>query len=202
MRDVLKALKIMAALPRKLRIFFIVLGVLLIVSLAGFFGLRKTVTLRVDGSSRTLTTYAIRVSDLLAHQRIAVSPSDLLSPALGAWLKNGATVSLMRAVPVQLFADGRLTSLFSAERLPAKLLSQAGIKANPTDQLLSDGQAEQTERKPLIARVAASSVVLSTVGVGADVDRGLMQKLAESAHGRTYFTDTGMDLPDIFAISS
>ncbi len=131
----------MAALPRKLRIFFIVLGVLLIVSLAGFFGLRKTVTLRVDGSSRTLTTYAIRVSDLLAHQRIAVSPSDLLSPALGAWLKNGATVSLMRAVPVQLFADGRLTSLFSAERLPAKLLSQAGIKANPTDQLLSDGQA-------------------------------------------------------------
>jgi hypothetical protein len=40
--------------------------------------------------------------------------------------------------------------------------------------------------------------VFSTVGVGGDVDRALLQKLADSGHGRTYFTDTGMDLPEIF----
>jgi hypothetical protein len=38
---------------------------------------------------------------------------------------------------------------------------------------------------------------LSTVGIGGDVDRGFMEVLARAAHGRTYFTESGMDLSDI-----
>jgi uncharacterized membrane protein len=86
--------------------------------------------------------------------------------------------------------------------LPAVEMAYDRLNSSPAEKkhilLLSDGQADQAERKPLAARVAGSNVVFSTVGVGADVDRALMQKLAESAHGRAYFTDTGMDLPEIF----
>jgi uncharacterized protein YabE (DUF348 family) len=127
------------AFPRLLRVFFIVLGVLVITCLAVFVGVRKTVILSVDGQSRTITTYTFRVSDLLASQHIPLSPSDKLSPASGAWLKNGAEIDLLRAVPVQVFANDQLISLFSAERLPAKLLLQAGVNAGANDQLLSNG---------------------------------------------------------------
>jgi uncharacterized membrane protein len=93
-------------------------------------------------------------------------------------------------------AGGGTAILPAVEMAYDRLNSSAAEKKHIL--LLSDGQADQSERKPLADRVAGSKVVLSTVGVGADVDRALMQKLAESAHGRAYFTDTGMDLPEIF----
>jgi Ca-activated chloride channel homolog len=86
--------------------------------------------------------------------------------------------------------------------LPAVEMAYRWVNSSPAEKkhilLLSDGQADQSERKPLVARVAGSAVVLSTVGVGSDVDRALLQKLADSAHGRAYFTDRGADLPEIF----
>lgn len=126
---------------RKIRLILIILAALAVVSLAIVFGLRKTVTLSADGETRTLKTYAFRVSDLLSNQDIAISPSDRLSPGLNAWLKNGSSVTLVRAVPVQILADGVITSIISAERIPSALLQQAQIQTKPSDLLLSNGEA-------------------------------------------------------------
>jgi uncharacterized protein YabE (DUF348 family) len=128
------------AMPPRARLALVLLGVLAVAAAGFFLGVRKTVTLRVNGSERTLTTYSLRVSDLLASQGIAVSPDDQLSPALGAWLRNGSSVSLVRAIPVQVLADGKIKSISSPSRLPADLLSQAGVQASAADQLLSDGR--------------------------------------------------------------
>lgn len=133
-------IKRLLAIPRQLRILLTALGVLAIIFIVIFFGLRKTVTLDVDGTPRTLNTYALRVSDLLAAQNIALSPSDELSPSLGTWLKNGSTVTLVHAIPVQVLADGKLTTLSSAERVPAKLLAETGVQLGPADTLLSNGR--------------------------------------------------------------
>ncbi len=127
-------------LKPRLRLILIVLAIVALVSLAAFFGLRKSVTLRVDGSSRTLTTYALRVTDLLVSQGIAVAQSDKITPGLNAWLKNRATVTLVRAIPVQVLADGVVSSILSAERSPSALLLQAGIQTQPGDVVLSDGK--------------------------------------------------------------
>ncbi len=133
-------IKKLVAIPRQLRILLITVGALALIALAVFFGLRKMVTLRVDGEPRTLTTYALRVSDLLAAQSIPLSPTDDLSPSLGTWLKNGATVSLVHAVPVQVLADGKLTSISSARRVPAELLAETGVQLGSADTLLSNGR--------------------------------------------------------------
>ncbi len=127
-------------LSRKNRVLLVVLVSVCLVSLALVFGLRKTVTLTVDGKSRTFTTYAFKVGDLLKVQHISLSPSDELSPALETWLKNGTIVSLQHAVPVQILADGVLTSLESPERVPIALLEQAGIKLRTGDVVLSNGR--------------------------------------------------------------
>ncbi len=124
----------------KFRFIAIVPVVLILVGIAAFFGLRKTITLSVDGETRQVTTYAFRVADLLGSQSIALSTTDLVSPTLSSWLKNGQAVTLIRAIPVQILADGKNSSLYSAERVPSSLLSEAGIIISAADQILSNGR--------------------------------------------------------------
>ena len=133
-------------LSRKTRVLLISLASLAVVSLALVFGLRKSVTLSVEGASRTVKTYAFTVGNLLSAQGVPLSPGDHLTPPVNAWLKNGMSVELVRAIPVQVLADGQFTSLVSAERVPLAILAQAKIELNPGDLLLSSGQAVATDQ--------------------------------------------------------
>ena len=103
-------------------------------------GLRKTINLSLDGQTSSLTTYAFTVGGLLHQQSIPLGEQDYLEPALDEWLKNRQTVTLVRAIPVQIWADGRLVSLHSPSRSPQELLAQAGLTTGPGDQLLWHGR--------------------------------------------------------------
>ena len=129
------------SVSHRLRVLLIVLGSITAICLALVFGLRKTVTLNADSASHTIQTYAFTVGGLLKEQGVALSPSDSLAPPLNAWLKNGAIITLVRAVPVQIMADGEITSIFSGQRLPSAILEQAKIQLHPGDLLLSNGQS-------------------------------------------------------------
>ncbi len=124
---------------RKFRYPVILLAVIALLSVAFLLGLRKNVTLSIDGESRQFTTYAFKVADLLRSQNIPLSDQDQLSPALDAWLKNRQTISLLHAIPVQVMADGKVVSVISPERTPSNLVAQAGVTINPADVLLSNG---------------------------------------------------------------
>jgi resuscitation-promoting factor RpfB len=126
--------------PHRLRLAAILLGVILLVSAGLILGLRKTVTLTVDGQSHRFTTYALKVGNLLHDQDIRLSPSDDLSPTLGSWLRNGEQITLRHAIPVQILADGKLINLFSPDHTPSSLLSQAGVEIATGDLLLANGQ--------------------------------------------------------------
>jgi Ca-activated chloride channel homolog len=65
--------------------------------------------------------------------------------------------------------------------------------------LLSDGQTEAADFPALMRRLAAAHMVLSAVGIGADVDRAFLQDLAATGNGRAYFTDVMAEVPAIFA---
>jgi uncharacterized protein YabE (DUF348 family) len=128
------------SLLRKNRILAILLGMIILMSLALGFGLRKSVTLSVNGKTHLITTYAFKVSDLLRSEHLSLSPSDKLSPSQDDWLKKGETITLVRAIPVQILADGVISSLYTAERTPSSLLTQARVNILPSDLLLSNGQ--------------------------------------------------------------
>jgi uncharacterized protein YabE (DUF348 family) len=127
--------------PRYIRNIGILLASLILVGLAVFLGLRKTITLSVNGDSHLITTYAFQVGALLHSRDISLSPLDTLSPSQDSWLKNGATITLLRAVPVQILADGVIYSIYSSERIPSSLLTQSGVNSAPGDRLLSNGQS-------------------------------------------------------------
>ncbi|MFZ2095424.1 MAG: ubiquitin-like domain-containing protein [Anaerolineales bacterium] len=140
-----------------LRKIIIPLAFLILVGFALNFGLRKTITLDVNGDSRHITTYSLTVGNLLRSQQIPISLSDSLSPAQDTWLKNGETITLLRAVPIQILADGAIKSIFSSERLPSSLLTQAGIQLQPGDLLLSNVQPIEPDH-PFPANIKSISL--------------------------------------------
>ncbi len=65
--------------------------------------------------------------------------------------------------------------------------------------LLTDGYGESSDFSQVIDRIVNDGITLSTVAVGFDSDTQLMERLANEAGGRYYFTDGRSDLPRIFA---
>jgi Mg-chelatase subunit ChlD len=65
--------------------------------------------------------------------------------------------------------------------------------------LLTDGQAEQSGYDELIKKIKEDNITVSTVAVGGDADRGLLENIAKGADGRFYFTDDIANIPRIFA---
>jgi len=155
--------------PNLLR-FSLFSGLLILVALGAILGLRKSITLKIDGQARTITTYAFRVNDLLRSQGIALTPQDALIPSLGSWLKRTDTVSLVHAIPVQVLADGKISTFSSAERLPSSLLEKAGVHLSTGDLLLSYGQpVDPRQPFPLTTNSIALQLVRS-VNFSLEVD--------------------------------
>jgi Mg-chelatase subunit ChlD len=65
--------------------------------------------------------------------------------------------------------------------------------------LLTDGLAEQADFEGLAAAMAAERITVSTVAVGEDADRRLLEEIARIGRGRHYYTDDPTSVPQIFA---
>ena len=64
--------------------------------------------------------------------------------------------------------------------------------------LLSDGHASRSGIDALVAQMRRSAITVTTVGIGAQVDRDLLEAIADRGGGRSYFTDRPETLPRIF----
>jgi len=64
--------------------------------------------------------------------------------------------------------------------------------------LLTDGQAQRAGIDDLVRRMARSLITVTTVGVGTEIDRPMLQDIAEAGGGRVYFTDRPETLPRLF----
>lgn len=65
--------------------------------------------------------------------------------------------------------------------------------------LLTDGQDEFRDYQDLINRVNEAGITVSTVAVGYDADKELLEDLANQCGGRYYYTDINNSIPRIFA---
>lgn len=67
----------------------------------------KTVTLRVDGQSLTVSTMKTRVIDVVRENGFDVNERDDLYPAANDAVKQSETIVLRRSRPIQISLDGR-----------------------------------------------------------------------------------------------
>lgn len=64
--------------------------------------------------------------------------------------------------------------------------------------LLSDGQSPKTGIPELLQELSYEGITVSTIGLGQEVDRVLMEEIGLKTGGRVYFTDDPNNIPRIF----
>ncbi|MGE5508201.1 MAG: ubiquitin-like domain-containing protein [Chitinophagales bacterium] len=94
---------------------------------------RKTVTLTVDGQTRTIVTHRQTVRTFLGAQRVSLGQADEVLPSLDTKLTRTATVVVHRAVPVTVTVDGKTVSLLTPKQTVKEALAASGVSLGKLD---------------------------------------------------------------------
>jgi uncharacterized protein YabE (DUF348 family) len=121
----------------------------------------KTVTLLVDGQSRTVDADADTVRALLADESIAVTNRDIVAPAMGTELKDGEQVVVRYARPLTVTVDGVTHTYWTTALTVDAALSAVGIRAD--DAKLSASRSLPLGRQGLNLDVSTPKSVRITV---------------------------------------
>ncbi len=132
---------------RRRKVWLIAAGATLAVILAlggTLIALTKTVTITVDGESRSVTTLASSVSGALEAASLTVAEHDTLAPAAAESVADGSIIVINRGRLLSLTIDGQQVALWTTAQTIADALNQVG--RNPDHYQLS---ADRTRRIPL-----------------------------------------------------
>ncbi|WP_328427118.1 ubiquitin-like domain-containing protein [Streptomyces sp. NBC_00443] len=89
----------------------------------------KAIELSVDGTPRTLHTFADDVTELLSEEGVDVGAHDVVAPAPDAELTSGDEVAVRYGRPVRLTLDGQRREVWTTERTVEAALRQIGVRA-------------------------------------------------------------------------
>jgi rare lipoprotein A (peptidoglycan hydrolase) len=95
----------------------------------------RPVTLLIDGRTHPAVTRAETVGQLLKEQGYYVRERDILHPARHERLKKGLVITLRRARPLFVRADGQIRLVYTSAAKTADLLSELGITMNGRDRV-------------------------------------------------------------------
>jgi len=98
----------------------------------------KQVTLQVDGREIEARTFAGQVGQFLNEQQITLGPEDVVLPALDAPVTKGMVVTVKRAVPVKIIADGQEREIWTPSVTVAEVLNKVGVTLQPQDRVTPD----------------------------------------------------------------
>jgi Ca-activated chloride channel homolog len=111
-------------------------------------------------------------------------------------LTPAANRSRIEQLISRIDADGG-TEIVPALEMGNEMLCDARAKVKHMI-LLSDGQAGRDRLEDVLQASAGCGITISVVGIGSDVDRGMLELIKERAQGRSYYTVDPNDLPRIF----
>ncbi len=127
-------------MPRKIILIFAACAVLVLAVLGA--SQVRTVTIQVDGRTLAIHTLATNAGWALHDGGVTLHPADRVTPALDSAIGWQAAIEVARARQVNLYTGGAAPATFySASRIPADLLMEAGLTLQPDDQLLWDGES-------------------------------------------------------------
>ncbi|GHD34475.1 hypothetical protein GCM10010335_28470 [Streptomyces galbus] len=89
----------------------------------------KAVELTVDGTPRTLHTFADDVTELLAEEGVEVGAHDVVVPGPGTGLGDGEEIEVRYGRPLRLTLDGERHEVWTTERTVEGALRQLGVRA-------------------------------------------------------------------------
>jgi uncharacterized protein YabE (DUF348 family) len=157
---------------------FAVVLVGLVGGLVAWFLAQKSLTLTVDGQSRTVHTYADTVSEVLEDQGLRTASHDVVLPAPGAAVADGDTVVVNRARLLTLTVDGVRTQVYVTARNVDQALEQLGyrgdnlvLSASRSERLPLDGMrlSISTPKRVTLVHDGRQAVVTTTAGTAGDL---------------------------------
>jgi uncharacterized protein YabE (DUF348 family) len=105
-----------------------VAGLVLLGGAGAWAATNRTVTVTVDGISRTLHTHAADVDAVLAHAGIDLGPRDVLAPHRGTPVGDGTEVVVDRGRRVTAVVDGRTRTFWTTARSVDEALTDLGMR--------------------------------------------------------------------------
>ena len=139
-------------LPRALVVAFLAGGT------TAFVAHDKAVKLTVDGTPRTLHTFADGIDDLLDDEHLDVGPHDIVAPAPGAELHQRRRDRRPHGRPVVLTLDGQRHQVWTTADTVAGALRQLGVRAEGAH--LSVSRSRRIERHGLELAVRTERSVI------------------------------------------
>lgn len=104
----------------KILIGVITITILLSVTLVN---MRKTITMKIDGKEETFVTYKRTVKDVLDTNGIEINLKDKVQPALNSNVSEGDTISIKRAVSVEVTIGDKKINIETAENTIEEMLN-------------------------------------------------------------------------------
>lgn len=114
------------------------------------------VTVTVDGYAERVRTTRGAVGQLLADLRVHIRPEDRVSPALDAPLTPDMAISVQRARPGIVEADGARYTVYTHAQTVGELLADAGMRLADQDEIWLDG-AQVAATTPLPSPTATDT---------------------------------------------
>lgn len=96
---------------------------------------RKVITIFIDGQPQEVVTFKRNVGMVLKSKKISLGSKDKIEPPLDAEVAHKGTISIKRAVNVNIAADGKELTLLSSEENIGDMLKTEGITLNPEDKI-------------------------------------------------------------------
>lgn len=108
----------------------------MLVLLWGMWSLTSTaVQVTVDGVTETVYTHRRTISDLLLDLGMTVHTNDLVTPTVTTALQEQMAITVARARPVWIWADGRKWETASWGKTPYEILTEVGVTVDSYDQV-------------------------------------------------------------------
>ncbi len=96
-------------------------------------GAEKKVVIRVDGQILVHRTLQRKVGAVLAEAGVAPGLWDRVRPGLEEPVQRGMVIVVERAFPVWVWADGKLSVVFTPPAPVSEILRRAGVRLGPRD---------------------------------------------------------------------
>ncbi len=123
-----------AIMLRRLLLLWVTVMILAL-GAAAYAHLPKAVLVQAEGGTWKVLTYGTTVAEAVKETGITVRPYDRVTPGVATGLVTGMTVTVRRAFPVTLFADGQPRSFMTAAATVSEFLAESGARVRSRDQV-------------------------------------------------------------------
>jgi uncharacterized protein YabE (DUF348 family) len=110
---------------------------------------QSTFSVQIGGHSSRYATHARTVARALQDAGLSLHEGDVVIPDRGSDLRQGMTIELRRAFPVEVSSRSKHQIVRTTSLVPENILATIGIRVYPGDRILADGLPVEDPSIPL-----------------------------------------------------